>query len=189
MTTMVQSLQSVAKVCRYVVTGLSELHSRNIVHGDIKISNLVENKQGRVEIYGFPTSGSVNHLGIESLISDGWEEHRIQLRDYWQTAQKKRLDKYYHWSPEFRALISWTPCTYRVSLKTEFWSVGTLAASLILEAPGYPSHILQNVKNKLSSVNDPKKEFFISFLTSCLQSDPEKRPNAHDLLNHPFLQN
>lgn len=53
-------------ICRSVLQGLHYLHMHNIVHGDIKPSNILQSKGGITKISDFGLSKVVTKNGIES---------------------------------------------------------------------------------------------------------------------------
>eukprot|EP01102_Stenamoeba_stenopodia_P001528 TRINITY_DN1131_c0_g1_i2.p1 TRINITY_DN1131_c0_g1~~TRINITY_DN1131_c0_g1_i2.p1 ORF type:complete len:120 (-),score=29.44 TRINITY_DN1131_c0_g1_i2:217-576(-) len=79
--------------------------------------------------------------------------------------------------------------------KVDVWSLGIMVMEMAEGEPPYmefpPLRALFLITTKgIPGLKEPKKWSapFKDFVAQCLEKDYEKRPNAEDLLKHPFLK-
>ena len=79
--------------------------------------------------------------------------------------------------------------------KVDIWSLGIMAMEMAEGEPPYmefpPLRALFLITTKgIPPLKEPTKwsKEFHSFLSSCLEKDVDRRPDASALLQHPFLQ-
>jgi len=147
-----------------LVKGLAYLHQNKVLHRDIKCANLLVNPLGEVKLADF---------GIARLL-----ENNVTFSTYGTP----------HWmAPEI-----WAESGYDYS--ADIWSLGISAYECVEGEPPYedvgPMAVYLQVKQKgaprFSNPEDYSPEF-VSFVYSCLELDPKKRPTAQQLLEHPFV--
>lgn len=188
-------------ICRIVLQSLVYLHSHNIIHRDIKASNILITKRGKIKMVDF---------GISRELSQS------------QSRANSFVGSPFWMSPEI--VLSQGGGTY--TKKIDIWSLGiTLIQLAELEPPKHQVHPMRVI---FSIINDPSPSFSSSpssnsssssseddddddsknseekrptakdllpersdeireFLQCCVEKDPEKRKNADELLNHPFI--
>jgi len=149
-----------------LVKGLNYLHINKVLHRDIKCANLLVNPLGEVKLADF---------GIARLL-----ENNVTFSTYGTP----------HWmAPEI-----WAESGYDYT--ADIWSLGITAYECVEGEPPYedvgPMGVYLQIKQKgaprFSNTEDYSPEF-VSFVYSCLEVDPKKRPTAQQLLEHPFIAN
>ncbi|KAM7472659.1 hypothetical protein LguiA_010842 [Lonicera macranthoides] len=158
-----------AAVVRQIASGLKALHSANIVHRDLKPENclfLNEKKDSPLKIMDF---------GLSSV-----EEFTDPVVGLFGSID--------YVSPE--ALLQGT-----VSSRSDMWSLGVILYILL---SGYPPFIAQSNRQKQQMIMAGEFSFYektwknisssAKDLISCLLTvDPHRRPNAEEILQHPWV--
>mmetsp|Transcript_20091 Transcript_20091/g.27704 ORF Transcript_20091/g.27704 Transcript_20091/m.27704 type:complete len:557 (+) Transcript_20091:174-1844(+) len=154
----------IAYVCRAVLRSLEHLHEMHICHRDLKSENIMLTKDGEVKLIDF---------GLAETTETGWVID-ILGSPFWI-------------SPEMIQLKPHGP-------PVDIWA---FAISILEVINGHPPHD-ENALCALyyaGTIGVPKpvetpaswSKDIIDFVTKALVMDPEKRPTAKDLLQHPFL--
>ena len=155
----------ISTIIQNILFGLLFLHSNNIIHRDIKAHNLLLSSEGRVKICDFGIS--VNKYNINS-------NNRVGS-PYWMSPEVIMREKY--------------------NEKTDIWSLGITCYELVEGEPPYSEFkpiiamkkIIQNPIKGLKDNNHFSNEFN-DFVKLCLNTDPNKRPNIPQLLDHKFIK-
>lgn len=160
-------------ICHELCKGLSFLHQNKVIHRDLKAGNVLLTLGGEVKIADFGVSAK--------------NKHTLQKRDsfigtpYWMAPETIQCET-----------VRDSPYDY----KADIWSLGITLIEFAQRDP--PHHDMSPVRVllKIQKGEPPKLDFpsrwsreFSDFLSVCLQKDPTKRPEAHELLDHPFLIN
>jgi serine/threonine protein kinase len=159
-------------ICASMVRALVYLHEHGIIHGDVKGSNILLTLQGTVKLADFGVSHQVHD---DSKTLDSKRLVTVAGSPLWM-------------SPE---LIS----SAQTGPKVDIWAIGITCLEM---ANGMPPHaeasalrvvrlIAGGAAPKLDSDAGWSAEFH-DFVAQCLIKDPTKRPNASELLSHPFLK-
>ncbi|CBH12477.1 protein kinase, putative [Trypanosoma equiperdum] len=167
-----------SRFTRQMLEGLAYLHSKNIIHRDLKGDNLLVDPNGTLKISDFGTA--------KSLVENQPPQHNGVPPTPAGTA--------YFMAPE--AIVG-DP----VGLSSDIWSVGCCVIEMLTGSAPF-SHMKNQYstmlcvaehKGELVSSMIPKGNNFSSktldFLMRCLQRDPEKRSTALELLEDPWIQN
>eukprot|EP00005_Dracoamoeba_jomungandri_P005910 CAMPEP_0174262410 /NCGR_PEP_ID=MMETSP0439-20130205/12956_1 /TAXON_ID=0 /ORGANISM="Stereomyxa ramosa, Strain Chinc5" /LENGTH=356 /DNA_ID=CAMNT_0015347109 /DNA_START=86 /DNA_END=1156 /DNA_ORIENTATION=- len=160
----------ISAVCGSILDGLIYLHAAHIMHRDIKSGNVLLTQTGEAKLADFGVSAN--------LTSTFQKKNTVIGSPYWMAPEviSKSNDGY-----DSRADIWSLGITGIEMAETEPPRYDVHFARVIFLIPHKPPPELKNPENH--------SEEFIDFITKCLQKDPNSRPTAKDLRNHPFIQN
>eukprot|EP00013_Stygamoeba_regulata_P006993 CAMPEP_0177640296 /NCGR_PEP_ID=MMETSP0447-20121125/6469_1 /TAXON_ID=0 /ORGANISM="Stygamoeba regulata, Strain BSH-02190019" /LENGTH=1240 /DNA_ID=CAMNT_0019142361 /DNA_START=237 /DNA_END=3957 /DNA_ORIENTATION=+ len=159
-------------VAHEVLQAVKYLHSQSIIHRDIKCANVLITRQGLVKLVDF---------GISYISGNR------------RFAQPSTFTGTPHWmAPE---VIETKTGHNPYSAKADIWSFGITLLELSQGFPPlnhmHPMKALLHIpKNDPPALAEPDKwsEEFSSFVSACLQKNPERRLPADQLLQHPFVE-
>lgn len=162
-----------AVITNSVIHGLKQLkEEHNIIHRDVKPTNILVSTNGTVKLCDFGVSGNLvasiarTNIGCQSYMA-----------------------------PE--RIISKNPndaITYTV--QSDIWSLGLSILEVAKGSYPYPPETYSNIFSQLSAIVDGKppslpadrfSEEARSFIQDCLNKIPESRPTYSKLLKHPWL--
>lgn len=161
----------VAVIIRMVVEGQVYLHSEKIIHRDQKAGNIQLNNKGECKLADF---------GVSAQISNTMAKRKTVIgTPFWM-------------APE-------VICGGSYDRSSDIWSLGIVLYEL---CNGDPPHANEHALRALfiipnspppRLIDDIDNDYIWSdeakdFMERCCQMNPEERPTALELLNHPFIR-
>ncbi|CCW65823.1 unnamed protein product [Phytomonas sp. EM1] len=154
-----------------MVCGVRYLHSCGIVHRDIKGDNVLVSLEGIVKLADF---GCSKHIDVYNS-KDGCAT--MVGTPYWMAPEVIKCD------------------ARGYGTKSDIWSIGCTIVEMLTGRPPWPecNSVWAAVYKIANSTGlpteiprdiDPK---LMDLLEKCFERDPQKRPSAEELLDHPFL--
>lgn len=161
-----------AYISECIIRGLKELKDKhNIIHRDVKPTNILVNTLGKVKLCDFGVSGNL----VASLAKTN-----IGCQSYMAPERIKSLN----------------PADNTYSVQSDIWSLGLTILEIASGHYPYPPETYGNIFSQLSAIVDgepPKLDpaYFSKdaqlFIKSCLNKKPDFRPSYATLLSHPWL--
>ncbi|OQR90442.1 mitogen-activated protein kinase kinase kinase [Thraustotheca clavata] len=157
------------KYAYQILLGMEYLHSRNVVHYDIKPSNILIDQFGGAKLADF---GASRLLGSSSV-----------------SKNKSIRGTPYYMAPE---VIKQTG----ISTKADIWSLGCTVLKILTGIPLWKTMKFQteialffHIANLTEPPTLPDSISHVakSFILACLQINPTERLSADGLLKHPFI--
>jgi mitogen-activated protein kinase kinase kinase ANP1 len=154
----------IQKLVREIIAALVYLHSKNIVHRDLKCDNILVGKDAMVKLSDFGLSRIISRSGNTSEVAGSLN---------WM-------------APEVLSGQSY-------GLPADIWSLGCTLIEMLAGKPPWSrlkaaKDIIKsiNTPGKLPELPLCQPEL-ADLITLCLASDPSQRPRAEELLTHRFI--
>ncbi|KAI7860000.1 hypothetical protein BDC45DRAFT_564021 [Circinella umbellata] len=152
---------------RQICMGIEYLHSKSILHRDIKAANILVEGDGVCKISDFGLSKKNDYDEVYD------QNSRMSLRGsvYWMAPEVVKNEPY--------------------SAKVDIWSLGCTVIEMYTgQRPWLTLNQIATLYNlgcqKSPDVPEDMSDIGKDFLRQCFQIDPNKRPTAVQLLSHPF---
>jgi len=151
---------------RDILRALCYIHSLHRIHRDIKSDNVLLGGDGQVKLADFGYAAQ--------LTKQKQQRNTIVGTPYWMAPELIRGQNY--------------------NQKVDIWSLGIMAMEMAEGEPPYmefpPLRALFLITTKgIPELKSPTwTSDFKDFVSKCLILDPDNRPDAADILKHPFLK-
>ena len=178
---------------KQIVDGLIHIHSKNVLHRDIKLENILlnfppeikkENRdytQAQIKIIDFGLSTQLRHFQYKDKDKKILAQSAVGTPMYMDPIILSKYDKYggikkYQLYDE----------------KCDIWSLGAITYEMLTGQNLFQAKNMTDLLNKIKkgnyflNINELSSEI-ISFLNCMLQYKPEKRLSAQELAKHQFL--
>ncbi|KAI3711916.1 hypothetical protein L1987_70465 [Smallanthus sonchifolius] len=153
---------------KQILLGLEYLHKNGIMHRDIKGANILVDNKGQIKLADFGASKKVVELatmtGAKSMKGTPyWMAPEVIL----QTGHSFSADIWSVGCTVIEMATGKPPWSQQFQEVAALFHIGTTK-----DHPPIPDHLSSEAKD---------------FLLKCLQKEPNLRPNASELLQHPFV--
>jgi len=156
----------IKRICRDALMGLQYLHSKHQIHRDVKAGNIVLAISGRAKLVDFGVSAQLTETTLKRNTLTG--------TPYWIAPEVVMEDGYDEKADIWSLGIT---CIEMAEGKPPYYGMKPMLA--MFKIPAKPPPRLANESNFSSE--------FVDFLSRCLTKKAADRPNATELLKHPFL--
>ncbi|OAQ97864.1 hypothetical protein LLEC1_00041 [Akanthomyces lecanii] len=158
---------------RQILTGLSYLHERDIIHRDIKGANILVDNKGTIKISDFGISKKLEASNLLGGAKNAKHRPSLQGSVFWM-------------APEVVKQTSYTR-------KADIWSLGCLVVEMMTGTHPFPDcsqlqAIFKIGGGKASpTIPEHASEDAKKFLNQTFELDHDLRPSADELMLSPFL--
>jgi len=154
----------VSAYTRQILNGLTYLHERDIVHRDIKCANILVHANGSVKLADFGLAKQASKLNVLKSCKG---------TVYWMAPEVVNPKKTY-------------------GPAADIWSLGCTVLEMLTRQLPYPDLEWTQALYRIGKGEPPAIPDILSrdardFISQCVKPNPEDRPSASKLLDHPFV--
>lgn len=164
----IQKVEIVKPWIKQLLSALSFINTFNVIHLDIKPSNILIDSSGHIKLCDFGMTAYIKNIDLGDEHTTIW----YRAPETNQLYMKKKKD---------------------IGFSTDIWSIGCLFVELVLNTILYRCETSEQLnKSHCKNYHDyferkiPNK-VIIDFIDKCLLYESEHRPTALQLLQHPFF--
>ncbi|KAH7654734.1 Mitogen-activated protein kinase kinase kinase protein [Dioscorea alata] len=155
----------VSAYTRQILSGLKYLHDRNVVHRDIKCANILVSSNGSVKLADFGLAKEITKLDVLKYCKGNV---------YWMAPEVVNPKCYY-------------------GPAADIWSLGCTVLEMLTRQVPYPNLEWTRALFKIGRGEKPPIPNILSkdardFIQKCVQFNPDERPTASELMEHPFIK-
>ncbi|XP_039115493.1 mitogen-activated protein kinase kinase kinase 1-like [Dioscorea cayenensis subsp. rotundata] len=155
----------VSTYTRQILSGLKYLHDRNVVHRDIKCANILVSSNGSVKLADFGLAKEITKLNVLKSCKGSV---------YWMAPEVVNPKSSY-------------------GTAADIWSLGCTVLEMLTRQVPYPNLEWPQAFFKIGRGEKPPIPNILSrdardFILKCVQFNPEDRPTASELMEHPFIK-
>ncbi|XP_031332965.1 serine/threonine-protein kinase PLK4-like [Photinus pyralis] len=151
-------------IMKQIIEGIQYLHSHNILHRDISLSNLLFTKNMQIKIADF---------GLATQLSRPDEKHLTLCG-----------------TPNF--ISPEVASRTQHGLEADVWGLGCLLYTLLVGTPPFEDHAIRSTLNRVVTANYRLPNFLSAevkdLINSLLQKNPKDRIKLDMILEHPFIK-
>ena len=180
------SQETVQYLMRQIVEGMKFIHSRKIIHRDIKLDNILVSFPKEID------KNNLNMMACQIKIIDFGLATRLGPQDLTYTALGSPINmdplilKKFNKAGGYEKLQGYNE-------KADIWSLGTVCYELLTGEAMFKVKDIKDLMKKVENgnytipININLSKEAVSFLNAMLQYDFDKRLSADELANHDFL--
>ena len=165
-----------ARIVRQIISSVAYLHSKNIIHRDLKLENFLFSDESNTSELKMIDFGLSKHFNVGEL------QHEHVGTPYTEAPEVIKSEDGY-------------------DAKVDVWAIGVITYLLLSGDTPFggasPDDDLRDVRDRIlmghvsfdDACWDKVSDLAIDFIKSILVLNPRKRPNVEELPNHPWLVN
>lgn len=160
------SISEIKYISKCILLALKELHDKLYVHNDIKPENILISSDGSVKLIDFGCTMQMKSKNEPLTKSIG-------------------SIRYLSFEKRFMSPIQY-------NTKSDIYSFGITMSEIFNGEHIHQKKTLYDhyfMKKPSTELKNNTNKDFDDFISKCIESDPNKRWSASQLLNHPFLTN